>query len=496
MTKIVLTILLASTLGGPKPPCRWQGAQPYGAQNPDVKLLISDLWSPDDAVRDSAKAGLVKVGPNAGPYLVSLIEEIRNHPKQHRFATGKEREGELFYQDPAAHAEMGKFVIDWRLVYDCVDVLGDLRYSEAAPIIIRVLTEREPCDLLETMGYEHYALVKIGEPAVPPLIDAIRNAASIAESIWGDGTDIRPCLSVANAEQLAGRIRQRAAMALRDIGDERAIPVLEDLLKPGQPFEYGNGYVQYALRVLRARPQNVGNLAAPVTTEEPVEARIPAVVSQLWSPDDSVRRAAKVALGKLGPIAEPYLVSLLSDIVDHFDNPHFATGKEPEGESYWRDPLGHVDFLDRFEITGRLALDCTELLGDVRSREAVPIIVRLMEQGRTLPAYESRGPVSLALLKIGEPAVLPLIEALNRAPSIAASICRERNQKVPDAGCSPEKLADRIRVTAVGALAAIGDRRALPTLEELLKPGAPQHNKAIDALIESAIGRIRAKSAG
>src|SRR5260370_37532233 len=108
MTKIVLTILLASSLGGPKPPYRWQGAQPDGVQNPDVKLLISELWSPDDDVRNSAKGGLVKAGPSAGPYLVSLIKEIRDHPKQHRFATGKEREGELYCQDPAAHAEMAE----------------------------------------------------------------------------------------------------------------------------------------------------------------------------------------------------------------------------------------------------------------------------------------------------------------------------------------------------------------------------------------------------
>ena len=488
MIKITLAILLVLILGGPKQPNKWQRAESSGGRDPEVDRLMNFLWSPDEAVRNSAKAKLVQAGPRAGPYLISLIEDVANHPEQHRFATGREREGELYYEDPLGHADMAKFVLYWRLIYDCIDVLGDLRYSEGAPIIIRILAEKEPHNMVETMGTEHYALVKIGGPAVPPLIDAIKNASSIAESIWGDTTRIR-LLCAGSATQLAGRIRQRAAMALGDIGDARAIPVLEDLLKPGQQFEHGNAYVGEALRALRSRRQvsmaASGGVAVPSGTE------VNTLVKELWSPDDLVRQAAKAGLGKIGPEAAPYLISLLSDLVDYIDDPHFATGKEQEGETYWRNPVGHVDFFNQFEITGRLALDCTGLLGDMRSEEAVPIIVRLMEQDKMFGAYESRAPEAQALVKIGEPAVLPLIDALSSAPSIAASICADRNQRLPDNVCSSERLADRIRLRAAGALGAIGDARALPALARILEPGGPPHNKAIDTIVETAIRRIR-----
>src|SRR5262249_37482078 len=104
---------------------------------------------------------------------------------------------------------------------------------------------------------------------------------------------------------------------------------------------------------------------------------------------------------------------------------------------------------------------------------------------------ESRAPEAQALVKISEPAVLPLIDALSSAPSIAAAICADRNQRLLDNVCSSERLADRIRLRAAGALGAIGDARALPALERLLKPGTPPHNNAIDTTIETAIRRIR-----
>src|SRR5262245_25872419 len=114
MTKITLAILLVLILGGPKQPNKGQRAEPSSGQDADVDRLINRLWSPDEAVRNSAKAKLVQAGPRAGPYLISLIEDVANHPEQHRFAKGREREGELYYEDPVVHADMAKFVIYWR----------------------------------------------------------------------------------------------------------------------------------------------------------------------------------------------------------------------------------------------------------------------------------------------------------------------------------------------------------------------------------------------
>ena len=103
MTKISLTVLLALILGALKAPDNGQRAEQGGeGQDSGIQFLISQLWSPDDAVRDSAKAKLVKTGPAAGPYLISLIETVADHPDQHRFATGKEREGALYWEDAVA----------------------------------------------------------------------------------------------------------------------------------------------------------------------------------------------------------------------------------------------------------------------------------------------------------------------------------------------------------------------------------------------------------
>jgi HEAT repeat protein len=84
-----------------------------------------------------------------------------------------------------------------------------------------------------------------------------------------------------------------------------------------------------------------------------------------------------------------------------------------------------------------------------------------------------RVPAVLAFAKIGEPTVLPLIEVFASATSIAASICGDRNRRSPGVSCAPDKLADRIRMRAAEALGGIGDARALPALEGILKPGAP-----------------------
>lgn len=89
-------------------------------------------------------------------------------------------------------------------------------------------------------------LVNIGEPAVPALIEAIGNASATAASLTGATT---PEVAAANYRtlEIAGRIRQRAAIVLAELGDRRALPILKDLLKAGGPFEHGNIYVELAV---------------------------------------------------------------------------------------------------------------------------------------------------------------------------------------------------------------------------------------------------------
>ena len=123
-----------------------------------------------------------------------------------------------------------------RLIDDCVVLLGHMKWSQAAPVIIELL-EGEPLRGAEaSCRLETAALKEIGSPAVPGLIAALRDADMTAAG-----------LPFGNVRT----VRARLALALIDIGDARAIPALEDLTRPGGEFP-GDIFIGKAINKMRS----------------------------------------------------------------------------------------------------------------------------------------------------------------------------------------------------------------------------------------------------
>jgi HEAT repeat protein len=218
--------------------------------------------------------------------------------------------------------------------------------------------------------------------------------------------------------------------------------------------------------------------AMPQVGNEGRDPDVKRLVDQLWSAADDVRTKAKAALATAGRRAAPQLISLLGDLADHYYEPHFAKGTSAD---------------EGVDITKRLIRDCFELLGDMRSAEAVPAMVRIMEQppvmllGKGIFAWQTQ-----ALAKIGKPAIAPLLEAMRDAALIAASIARDPKRGESLYG-GPDSVADLIQARAATILGEIGDPVALPALRRVRNGG--ELSEGAGFAIDEAIRKIHNRSA-
>jgi hypothetical protein len=120
-----------------------------------------------------------------------------------------------------------------------------------------------------------------------------------------------------------------------------------------------------------------------------------------------------------------------------------------------------------------------KLAGLLRVEEAVPLLVRMIEDGEPLSLWEKTGPEMTALAQIGPGAVPAVIESIENAEATA-----QRNH---DSGCETCPDAFRIQIRGAKVLGDIGDPVALPLLERLM-----QETKTIDYWL--AIQKIKKKN--
>jgi HEAT repeat protein len=436
--------------------------QPAKAQAPvistasreaNVRSLVDRLWSEDD---EQAKADILRAGPRAAPYLIMLLTEVGDEQFHPHFALRKEQEGEAFWRDPTANNPLRKYEITQRLITDCEELLVALSPDYAAPAILRAL-EAIPVFGQEKMWEQYRLLAQIGRPAVPALIDALLSGHSIA-----------------GAPPNAGPIQFRAAMALGEIGDPRALPALESILAPGAG--HGRSVFSDAIDKIRSRG-GVAQAAGPVA--EPPNLRL--LVDRLRTED---HEAAKAEILKVGPKATPYLIMMLAILAEQQDLHHFERGKGPGGyDQSWgpiTDPIAA-----KYEITSRLIADTEELLVSISPDQATVALLGFLE-ARSAIGEEAYWPEVKALVKIGKPAVPVLLDDLAAADSIALELSR---------ASSPPNLVHelgmRIRLRIALALGDIGDDRALPALEQLTVPGGPLAGPG--ASVKNAIDKIRSK---
>jgi HEAT repeat protein len=220
-----------------------------------------------------------------------------------------------------------RFEIDdeprWRTAAVCIAALEGQRARDYFPRMLRQGTVSERQRAAQVMG-------RIGTPgwAVIPLLGALDSS--------------RPW-----------QVRRRAAWALGQLEDRRAIPALVQTLK-----DQNEEVASEAASALSV----IGELA------------VPSLISSLTGQQPEVRLMAVKALGKMGAMAVPPLLNIMRD------------EKQPDDAA-------------------KGAAEALGLLGDV---QAVPHLVRLLR------AREGKlaGCAARALAAIGEPAVRPLIDSL------------------------------------------------------------------------------------
>ena len=225
-----------------------------------IEPLIKKLYSTSDTERQLAKEKLAQIGvPSVNP-LLKLLHGLVASPGP-RFPTGKEREGaeaiERYKTLSSAErlrlspGEFFSLEISSRLENDVCELLGKLKATESIPMLIEIMVLRERGNSGdEFLNREMVVLVQIGKRAVAPLIEAIHTAeASAAASLLKIDLGALSTEEVKRSIQRdAQSIKLRAATVLGEIGDVRALPVLESLLDQDLSQYEGREWFQMRVR--------------------------------------------------------------------------------------------------------------------------------------------------------------------------------------------------------------------------------------------------------
>jgi len=177
--------------------------------------------------------------------------------------------------------------------------------------------------------------------------------------------------------------------------------------------------------------------------------QVSSAIEQLWSADKTVSQTAKAKLIELGSSAIPPLLTLLKDLVEEQNTGHFIPDDEEEAKKV----------REKLNIMARLTNDVYELVGRLHVVEAVPLLIKAMEERKVYNLWEKWSPDMQALAEIGPPAVPKLIESIENAEATS--------DRDLDKGIEIE--AFRIQIRAATVLGKIGDARALQILERLDK---------------------------
>jgi len=335
-----------------------------------------------------------------------------------------------------------------------IDMLGD-----ASPILgsgflqlldlTRAVPERMR-GLMDFPGIEvPAALVKIGEPAVKPLITALehRDANVRASAAWvlgtlNDSRAVEPVIGALGDNDPA--VRAAGAVALGQLNDRRAVEPL--------------------IGALRDRDMTARRAAATALGQLNDSRAVEPLIGALRDREGRVRDAAARALGMLKDerAVEP-LIRALGD----------------------KDPLGG-------------AAAAAIALGEIGDSRAVKPLIGLLEVGRSskddgsLRAFS----VATALGKIGEPAVEPLIAILGhenseaRANAAMALGTTKDTRAVEPLIAALEDEDQSVRASAAGALGQIKDARAVEPLVAALAEGDANVTRvAVHALREMEADR-------
>ena len=206
------------------------------SQTDRVLSAIDHLSAADPSDRQTAKDRIIQIGAPAIQPLIAALEDLMRHPYS-RYAIGttesdyvdaRERAERIPRSDAKRQGEaarkLSSMIINQRLKEDFCELLGRLRAEEAVAALIEAMETWSGGDSWENSNPAMEALQKIGSAAVPDIIEAVDSAKARAAIPKGEGYPSDFFISTE-----AGKNQARASMVLGEIGDARALPVLERL---------------------------------------------------------------------------------------------------------------------------------------------------------------------------------------------------------------------------------------------------------------------------
>jgi hypothetical protein len=156
-----------------------------------------------------------------------------------------------------------------------VELLGKLRAQEAVPTLIDIVAASEPADIIQSQAM--FALEEIGSPAAPAVLDTIHytrdrdlkaDLASVLGKVARGRADAFDTLVAVFNELKWDEFRLFAVVGMADLGDRRAIPILEQALTDPALPEMDRRDVIGALEELGARPK-IHPPTIPIFLESP-----------------------------------------------------------------------------------------------------------------------------------------------------------------------------------------------------------------------------------
>ena len=235
---------LIAQLGDAEPLKRWEAADTLSRTGDTraVEPLLKALHDERESVRHAAARALSTLGAAAFPALVACLQQddwrVREAAAIALGESGDERAIPLLIE--ALQDDAGEVVVQ------AAFGLGNFKDERVIAPLIQVLGQWDPST--ETAAR---ALSRQGEPALQPLLDALRNdddkiSASAAEALGylGDKRAVDALIEALENPE----IRPFVVEALGRIGDPRAVPPLEALRE--DPSWLVRRYVAEALESL------------------------------------------------------------------------------------------------------------------------------------------------------------------------------------------------------------------------------------------------------
>jgi len=460
------TIPRPSPFGLPRPPAGavrlivslLAGSLLATAQAQDIDTWVRDLQQGDATQRREAAFQLHQLGPEAAPALPALIKAL------------EDREQQVWFHSIMTLAEIGPAAPDAvpELINDLNQGGGRRRRGYTGQVWYRTA----------------YALGKIGEPALPALIEALGHESEsvrsgAAKALTWLGPKAEPAMP-----KLLGQLndsrnlpRQYAAEALGMIGPKAVPPLLEALGAPEAPVR------QAAAEALAwmgpsARAEAGPTLLATLDKESSPDVRAECIrsLSKLQSADEAFVSLLLRALGSDEETEKHEAVSALLLL------------EPPESKTVPR-------LIERLQSKNaevrRQAAYVLGRLGPSAQEAVAPLVAVVLEEPDPQPGED---PFLAALIQIGTPAVPALlaslekvdVAALGKEHWIITTLKEMGEPALPALMASLDSPTISVRVGATQAIRQMGllARRAEgPLMDHLDDPEAPVRAGAILGLI-------------